>query len=203
MELGPDEYLAGWDPSTSRLFLSALSGVALGARIAVRITIQGTGIGATVVGPVIAVRHVAGLALPPGGYLALPGRAAGAATYLARVARGMPVDFNERDPRFAVAWGVTLAGTLAGERGQLAALTENVSSEGCALTWRGTPVEAGSRVTLRRRRVLAPALSARVCWSAVEGGIASAGLHLEAGGHAASTWRAALAREVRLGAQPV
>ena len=133
--------------------------------------------------------------------MALPGRAAGAATYLARVARGMPVDFNERDPRFAVAWGVTLAGTLAGERGQLAAQTENVSSEGCALSWRGTPVEAGTRVTLRRRRLLAPALPARVCWSAIEGGIASAGLHLEGGGRAAYAWREALAREVHQGAQ--
>jgi hypothetical protein len=199
VELKPDEYLSGWDPLTSRLFLSALSGAPLGLRLAIRVTIQGTGIGATVVGPVIAVRHASRAGLPPGGYLALPGRAAGAATYLAKVARGMPVDFNERDPRFAVAWGVT----LAGQPGPLAAFTQNVSAEGCALAWRGTPVEAGSRVTLRRHRLLAPPLSARVCWSAIEGGIATAGLHLEDAGRGARDWRAALAREVRQGAQPV
>jgi hypothetical protein len=203
LQLLPDEYLGGWDPLAGRLFLHALSGATLGMRLAIRITIEGTGIGATVIGPVVAVRHVAGAGLPAGGYLGLPGRAAGPATYLARVSRGMPVEFNERDPRYAVAWGVTILGTLSGQPGRLAALTENVSSEGCALSWPGTPVEAGAQVSLRRRRLFGPALPARVCWSAVDGERASAGLHLQGSGRAAREWREALDQAVRHGAQPV
>jgi hypothetical protein len=196
LEVGPEEFLSGWEPSTSRLFLAGLVRAPLGARVAVRVTIRGTGIGATVVGPVIAVRHVAGAALPSGSYLEFPGRTAGAAHYLARVARGLPVEFNERDPRYAVSWGVT----LEGDPGQFPALTENVSSEGCSLSWRGLALAVGCRVTIRRRRLLAPALPAQVCWTATDGELAAAGLHLEVAGRAVQSWRSALAREVRLGA---
>jgi hypothetical protein len=152
-----------------------------------------------VAGPVVGVRHVASASLPPGAYLGLPGRAAGAAHYLVRVAKGLPVDFNERDPRYAVAWGLTLEG--GPER--FPALTENVSSEGCALSWRGEALPVGCRVAVRRRRLLAAVLEAQVCWSAADGGIASAGLHLEAAGRAVRGWRSALAREAAQGASPL
>ncbi len=116
LELEPEEYLSGWDPQTARLFLPALARARLGARVTIRITIRRTGIGATVSGPVIAVRHAPGPGLPAGGHLALAGRTAGPANYLARVASGLPVDFNERDPRFAVAWGLTLSGAAGNVR---------------------------------------------------------------------------------------
>lgn len=199
LELEPEEYLSGWDPDTARLFLPALASARLGGRAAIRITIRRTGIGATVGGVVVAVRHAAGPGLPAGGHLALPGRTAGPALYLARVARGLPVDFNERDPRFAVAWGLMLGGAA----GNVRALTVNVSDEGCAVTWRGAPVRSGSTVIVRRGRLLPTTLPATVCWSTADGGVASAGLHLEPAPRAWEAWRAALQREVRRGAQRV
>lgn len=199
LQLWPEEYLSGWDPAASRLFLPSLAGEPLGAQVLLRITIRGTGIGATVSGPVIAVRRVQGASLTPGGYLSLRGRAAGAAHYLERVSRGLPVDFNERDPRFAVSWRVT----LGGEWGDFPATTQNVSVEGCSLAWRGPAVEVGRRVLVRRHGFLAPRLPARVRWSAVNGPVASAGLQLEVAGRASQRWRTALDREIRQGAPQV
>jgi hypothetical protein len=199
LELEPEEYLSGWDPQTARLFLPVLASARLNARVAIRITIRRTGIGATVSGPVVAVRHAPGPGLPAGGQLALAGRSAGPANYLAQVARGLPVDFNERDPRFAVAWGLTLGGAA----GNVQAQTVNVSEEGCAVSWRGAPVRPGTRVLVRRGRLLATTLPAVVCWSTAAEGLASAGLHLEPGPRAGQAWRAALDREVRRGAQRV
>lgn len=199
LQLWPEEYLSGWDPSASRLFLPSLASEPLGSRVSLRITIRGTGIGATVAGPVVAVRRAQGATLTAGAYLSLRGRNAGAGRYLERVARGLPVEFNERDPRFAVAWSVT----LAGEWGQYPATTENVSWEGCSLTWRGPALEVGRPVVLRRHSLFAPRLPARVCWSVVAGGVSSAGLKLEAAGRGVTRWRSALDREVKRGARMV
>jgi len=199
LQFWPEEYLAGWEPADSRLFLPSLASVPLGTQVLLRITIRGTGIGATVSGPIIAVRRAQGASLIPGAYLSLRGRAAGAGRYLERVARGLPVDFNERDPRFAVSWSVT----LAGEWGRYPATTENVSSEGCSLRWQGPAVEVGRKVLVKRPGLFAPRLPARVCWSAITGGVSSAGLRLEAAGRGVERWRSALDREVKRGAPPV
>jgi len=199
LQLWPEEYLEGWEPADSRLFLPLLAAVPLGTQVALRIAIRGTGIGATVSGPVIAVRRAQGASLTKGAYLLLRGRAAGAGRYLERVARGLPVDFNERDPRFAVSWNVT----LAGEWGKYPATTENVSAEGCSLHWQGPAVEVGCKVLVRRPGLLAPRLPARVRWSAIAGGVSSAGLQLEPAGRGVQRWRSALYREVKRGARPV
>lgn len=199
LQLWPEEFLSGWEPEASRLFLPALSALELGTQVMLRISIRGTGIGATVSGPVIAVRRAQGASLTPGAYLSLRGRAAGAGRYLERVARGLPVEFNERDPRFAVSWDVT----LAGEWGRYPATTENVSSEGCALTWRGPAVEVGLRVMVERPGFLAPRVLARVCWSSISGPVSSAGLRLEPAGRAGRRWQSALVREVKRGARRV
>jgi hypothetical protein len=103
LELWPDEFLSGWEPPASRLFLRELADAPLAAKIAIRITIRGTGIGATVAGSVVAARRGTSPSLPAGGYLALSRRAASVARYLEQVALGLPVDYNERDPRYAVA----------------------------------------------------------------------------------------------------
>jgi len=197
VQLWPEEYLSGWEPASSRLFLPSLAAVPLGKQVLLRIAIRGTGIGATVSGPVVAVRRAEGASLTAGGYLALRGRAAGAGRYLERVARGLPVDFNERDPRFAISWNVT----LAGEWGRYLATTENVSSEGCSLSWRGPAVEVGRRVLVKRPGLFAPRLPARVCWAAVAGGVASAGLQLSPAARGVERWRSALHREVKRGAR--
>jgi len=196
LELWPDEFLAGWEASASRLFLRELAEAPLAAKAAIRITICGTGIAATVVGSVVATRRGFSRSLPAGGYLALPGRAAGTARYLERVALGLPVDYNERDPRYAVAWDLLLA---AGP-GRLGARTQNVSAEGCSLTWRGAVLTVGSWVTVRRRRLFSVGLQAKVCWSAFDDGTPCAGLHLETAGRAWLSWRTLVDREVRRGA---
>jgi hypothetical protein len=56
---------------------------------------------------------------------------------------------------------------------------------------------------VRRPGVFAPRLPARVCWSAITGGVSSAGLKLEAAGRGVDRWRSALDREVKRGARMV
>ncbi len=56
---------------------------------------------------------------------------------------------------------------------------------------------------VRRGRILPSTLPAVVCWSVAADGVASAGLRLEPSPRAGQSWRAALGREVRRGAQRV
>jgi hypothetical protein len=197
--LWPEEYLEAWDRANSRLFIAALAQLPLESKVAARITIRGTGIGATVSGVVVAARRIGGPGVTPGVFVGISSRGMGPSLYLERVARGLPVDFNERDPRYAVQWRVSLR--CAGM--ELEATTLNVSDAGCLVTWPGPPLEVGEPVVLRPRLLFGPTLSAAVCWeSGRDGAPRSAGLRLTAEGRAARRWRTAVQRAVLRGALP-
>lgn len=200
MQLWPEEYIDGWDPGTSRLFLPTMAETPLGTFASIRITIRGTGIGATVTGPVVAARRIGGSALVPGVFLGLEGRAASAADYLERVARGQPVSFHERDPRYAVAWRLA----LSSERGRFWATTVNVSGEGCLVTWPGPALSVGEAIGVRIKALFAPTLRAAVCWSDGADAMArTAGLRLTVLGRAGRKWRSAVEKAADDGAQLV
>ncbi len=197
LNLWPEEYLEGWDPRATRLFLPALAETPLGTHAAVRITIRGTGIAATVTGPIVAARRIGSSALVPGVVLGVEGRGAAAAAYLERVARGQPVDWNERDPRYAVAWRLL----ITGDRGRFWATTIDVSREGCSLTWPGPTLSVGEEIRIRTRALLAPNLTASVCWAGEpERAARSAGLRLLVDGRAGRRWRSAVEHAALSGA---
>jgi hypothetical protein len=199
VEPAPGEYLDGWDPEASKLFVPALSDARAGALAAVRIAIRGTGIAATVTGTVVAVRRAGSRALAPGVFLALQGDGAAAARYLARVARGRPVDFNEREPRYAFECRITITHPAAG---RFESTTVNVSESGCCVRWDGPHPAVGETVRLRSGlAVLGPVLDATVCWFGGPGALAdSAGLRLHPTGRAGRLWRSLVEEAVRSGA---
>lgn len=200
LDLWPEEFQVGWDPSSSRLFLPALENSRAGTRAAVRITIRGTGIGATVSGPIVATRRVGTPALPLGVFLGLDARGCAAARYLERVARGLPVDFNERDPRYAAAWRIW----LRGEKVSAWATTSDVSQGGCSVQVLGARLSAGDSIEVRRPSflgLLGPALPATICWASDDGWPTTrAGLSLGGLGRAARTWQTAVEQAARAGA---
>lgn len=197
LQLWPEEFVEGWEPIPSRLFLPALAGSPLGTTAAVRVTIRGTGIAATVTGPVIAARRIGSQTLAPGVFLGLRGRGAAAAAYLEKVARGQPVDFSERDPRYAARWRVALSGS----RGRFSATTLNVSEEGCQVTWPGPAVAVGEAIRIRLRTLFGPTLVGSVCWANGPGPQShTAGLRLRLIGRAGRRWRSAVERAANGGA---
>ncbi len=199
VEPAPSEFLGGWDPEAQRLFVPALADSRAGAAAAVRIVIRGTGIGATVSGTVVAVRRAGTRRLAPGVFLALQGDGVAAATYLARVARGQPVDFNEREPRYALARRLTITD---GAGGRFESTTVNVSESGCCVLWSGPAPAVGERVRLRPGpALLGPVLEATVCWVGGPGRLAdSAGLRLDPAGRAGRRWRSLVEDAARSGA---
>lgn len=197
--LWPEEFLFGWDRGSARLFLPTLDRLDLGAPVARRITIRGTGIGATVAGSVVAARRRGGPGVAPGIFVGLSDRGFAAAAYLERVARGLPVDFNERDPRWAVSWRVR----LRGRRGAFQVTTLDVSETGCAVVWAGPAPALGEAVSLRPPRLFGVGLPASVRWVRPRDGHGQvAGLQFQAGGWTGRRWRAAVLREARRGAAP-
>ena len=199
VEPTPRQYLDGWDPQASRLFVPALADSRAGALAAVRITIRDTGIAATVMGTVVAVRRAGSPALAPGVFLALQGDGAAAASYLARVARGRPVDFNEREPRYAFECRLTITHPTAG---RFQSPTVNVSESGCCLRWNGPPPTVGETLRVRSGpAVLGPSLDATVAWVGGPGALAyTAGLRLHPAGRAGRMWRSLVEEAARSGA---
>lgn len=200
VNLEPAQYLAGWRPEAGSLFVPAVSGARVGDHVAARVGIYGQAIRATVHGKVAAVRRVGRPALPPGVELALDPASLPAAGFLARAARGEPVTFQERSPRFAVALEIT---ALHGGA-RVATTTLNLSEGGCAVRWPGPLPQVGEVVTLRvGRGLLAPAVPGVVCWTQPgEAAERSVGLRLVGEGRAGRAWRARVAAASRGSGQP-
>ena len=200
VEVPAEEFLAGWDPAASRLFVSAaaLLEARAGTTAAVRITIRRTGIAATVVGTVRAVRRAGSRALPAGVSLGLDARAAGAARYLAQVAQGRPVDFNDREPRYVVERPVVIAPAQARA---FPSVTVNVSESGCCVRWAGPAPRVGDAVRVRAGRFpFASVAGATVCWAATAGELGpAAGLRLAPVGRAARRWHSLVERAAAAG----
>lgn len=200
VNLEPAQFLAGWRPGGPALFLPTLSESRVGEAVAVRIGIYGHSIRATLYGKVSLVRRVGRPALPPGVELSLDRASVPAAGFLAMAARGEPVTFRERSPRFAARRDVSVE--HAG--GTFQTSTVNVSDGGCAVSWPGQLPLVGDVVAIRfATGLFAPVARAVVCWNQPGGAVErSAGLRVVAEGRAARAWRALVAEVARAGARP-
>jgi hypothetical protein len=199
VNLEPAQYLAGWRPETGNLFLPTLSESRVGEAVAVRVGIYGQTIRATLFGKVGLVRRVGRPALPPGVELVLDRASLPAASFLATAARGEPVSFRERAPRYAGERRVSLAHAGASFESE----TLNLSEGGCAIRWPGQLPLVGDVVSLRLGSGLfAPAARAIVCWNQPGSGAErSVGLRIVAEGRAGRAWRALVAEVARSGAR--
>lgn len=183
----PEQYLAGWRSEAGCLFIPALSEARVGEQAAVRVGIYGQTIRATLFGRVSLVRRVGRPALPPGVELQLDRASLAAAGFLAMAARGEPVSFKERMPRFAV------ERRLAIEHGgtSFETTTMNVSEGGCAVRWPGQLPLVGDVVTLRLADgFFGASPRAIVCWNQPGGSTdRSVGLRVLAEGWSGRSWR--------------
>lgn len=193
------QYLAGYRREARALFLPTLSESRVGDEVAVRVGIYGQPIRATLFGKVSLVRRVGRPALPPGVELQLDKGSVLAAGFLALAARGEPVSFSERLPRWAhEEWlSVRHAGAT------LKAATTNVSEGGCALQWPGSLPLVGDVVTLRLGTGLfAPAARGIVCWNQPgDPAERSVGLRIVSEGRGGRAWRALVAKVASSGAR--
>lgn len=199
VNLEPAQFLAGWRPETGALFLPALSESRVGDAVAVRVGIYGQTIRATLFGKVGLVRRVGRPALPPGVELSLDRASLPAAGFLALAARGEPVNFRERSPRFGVERRlVVVIGDSLVEVPSL-----NLSEGGCAVRWGGQLPLVGDVLQLRLGDGLfAPSGRGVVCWNQPGGPVErSVGLKVIAEGRASKAWRALVAEVARSGAR--
>ncbi len=199
VNLEPGQYLSGWRAETETLFLPTLSDARVGEEAAVRIGIFGQTIRATVFGKVSLVRRVGRPSLPPGVELSLDRASVPAARFLAMAARGEPVTFRERAPRYVHerALPITAGGAV------VQATTLNVSEGGCSLAWPGELPQAGELVTLKLSGSLfAPTTRAVVCWNTLGGPVEkSVGLRVVAKGWGGRAWRDFVSSVARSGAR--
>jgi len=193
------QYLAGYRPEAGNLFLPTLSESRVGERVAVRVGIHGQTIRATLFGKISHVRRIGRPALPPGVELHLDRHSVAAAGFLAMAARGEPVTFKERLPRWSheTKLAVEHAGTA------VEAVTINVSEGGCAVRWTGPLPLVGDVVAIRLGEGLfAPTARAIVCWNQPGGAVdRSVGLRLVSGGRGARAWRSLVTKVSKSGAR--
>jgi len=177
------QYLAGWRPEAGSLFLPALSDSRVGEDVAVRVGIFGQQIRATLFGKVAVVRRVGRPALG----------------FLAMAARGEPVSFQERQPRWAHERSLEVAHAGA----TLTTTTLNLSEGGCAIRWAGQLPLVGDVVELKLGTGLFAAKArAIVCWNQPGGAVdRSVGLRIVPGGRGARAWRSLVEKVSRSGAR--
>ncbi len=200
VNLDAAQYLAGWRPEAGSLFLPTLSESRVGEAVAVRVGIFGQAIRATVFGKIAVVRRVGRPALPPGVELHLDKDSLAAAGFLAMAARGEPVTFKERQPRWAHARPLAVVHAGAPQR----AVTMNVSEGGCAVHWSGQLPLVGDLVDVRLGDgFFAAVAKAIVCWNQPGGAVErSVGLRIVSPGRARRAWRAFVEKVGRSGARP-
>jgi len=198
VNLEPAQFLSGWRQETGALFLPTLSDSRVGQEVAVRIGIFGQTIRATLFGKVSVVRRVGRPSLPPGVELALDKTSLPAANFLAMAARGEPVTFRERAPRYAAGRSLT----LVRQGGQVvSATTINVSDGGCSVAWPGELPAAGEVLAVRLSGGLFGVVArAVICWTA-DGTPRSAGLGVVSEGRAGRAWRKLVAEVAGSGAR--
>jgi hypothetical protein len=199
VNLDPSQFLSSWREAAGSLFVPALSDARIGEEVAVRVGIHGQAIRATLLGKISGVRRVGRPALPPGVEVQLDKGSVAAAGFLAAAARGEPVTFRERAPRYAVARRVVVA--IGG--GEVEVETINVSDGGCSIKWQGEMPAVGDVVGLRVPGGLFPPTGrAVVCWVQPSANVErSLGLRLVSEGRAARAWKAFVADVARSGAR--
>jgi hypothetical protein len=195
LNLEPHQFLTGWRPEAGALFLPAMSDSRVGDQVVARIGLFGHPVRATVFGKVAMVRRVGRPSLPPGVEVYLDRASVPAARYLALVARGEPVTFQVRAPRYAVERSILIT---AG-RSKVEAHTVTMSEGGCCIAWPdGEPPTAGELLVLRLgKSFLAPSADAVVCWTANGAEERILGARIVSEGRGGRAWRELVAEASR------
>ena len=192
VSLEPDELVGAWRPESRRFLLATREPLRLQQRVAARITAVGLGVSATITGRVASASRHGNLyrieLVPDEARLRAVER-------LLAVARGQPVDYKPRAPRFLA----TMPAVVYGAGGPTYMTTFSVSEKGCGLVWSGSIPQIGAPLDVRlgagNRAV---AFHAVVCWAAQSGRSATVGVRFVAG--AASAWSTMITDVKRSGA---
>lgn len=198
VELDPRRLLAGWQPERAALFVAALSDARVGEDAAVTVALAGTAVRATVLGRIVAVRRMGRPALPPGVEIAVDAQSVRAVDFLCRAARGEPLPYQERSPRFVIPFRLSI------QRGDAVqeCVTQDVSDAGCCVLWEGAPPALHEVLGIRVREALfARTVRATVCWTSRQSatGATRIGLRVAARGRAARAWSAIVDEAGRTG----
>lgn len=194
--LEPADMLSAWEPRTQRLRLPGPLPRRPGNRAELRIEIAGAQLLARVAGTVTAVHH--GEDEGQDGFeLAPDAESLRAVGMLLSAAKGEPMKFARRPPRYVVRLPATVSFPDARK---VLATTESVSEGGCGLSWSGRPPEVGQALRVRLEGGPRPAENlGTVCWSSVAPNAALTGVQF-VGTHAPQAWLALVATLARGGA---
>jgi Tfp pilus assembly protein PilZ len=197
VNLDQAQFLGAWREKSGTIFLPTLSEARVGEEVAVRVGIYGHAIRATLFGKVTLVRRVGRPALPPGIELQLEKHSLAAAGFLAAAARGEPITFKERAPRYSV------ERKLVVDRGGevLEVSTTNVSVGGLAVRWPGQlPLVGDEMVVKLKDGFFTRRLAAIVCWNQPGAQAERAiGLKVLAEGNAGKAWKVLVDAVVKAG----
>lgn len=192
--LRPEELVAGWRPEYRRLVLLLPAPPRLQQRLAVRLTLRGLGVAATVTGRVVsaaAAGRVHRIELVP------DDARVRAVEKLVSVACGENVDYQPRAPRFLASLPAVVHGAL----GPTFMTTMSVSERGCSLAWTGPVPAVGAPLDLRLgaggRTV---SVRSVVAWTSQAARSVTVGLRFEPG--TSPAWRSIFGDVERSGALP-
>lgn len=173
--LRPEELVAAWRPESGRLVLAVPKPMRLQERVVSRIMVVGLDVAATITGRVASTsrqgnQHKVELAPDE---LRRP-----ALAKLLSVARGEPVEYQNRLPRFLV----SLPAVVQGSNGTHYRTTFSVSAKGCGLAWSGPVPAIGEPVDVRLGAGnRAAKFQAVVCWTSQAGNSTTVGVRFVAG----------------------
>jgi hypothetical protein len=190
--LRPEELRAAWRPAARRLSLALREPLQGKARVALRISVAGLGVAATITGRVIGARRQPPLwsveVAPDEGRVRALER-------LVAVASGEQIDYRPRAPRYLA----SLPAVVYGTHGPTFMTTFAVSENGCGLAWSGPMPHVGVPMEIRLGAgSQAAKLCGEVCWTAPAA--RTVGLQFAAGERTA--WTRILAEVRRSGAPP-
>lgn len=191
--LRPDELVAAWRPDSRRLQLPAREPLRLQQRVAARILLSGLGVAATITGRVASASRGGDLhriELTP------DETRVQALEKLLSVARGEPVRYQTRIPRFLAA----MPAVVFGDGAPTYMTTFSVSERGCGLAWSGPVPAVGVPMSIRLgagRQVAS--FRGVVCWTARSGRTPTVGMRFVEG--ATNAW-AMMLKDVRLSGAP-
>lgn len=192
IEIPSDEWLAAWRPGTNRLMVKAASAPRLNEKVALRVKFRDQFTGATVMGTAVSVEHQVKACRIE---MAPDAEGMKAIQLLCAAARGEPVRFVLREPRYVVKLPVFVQWN--GER--MLTNIVSLSANGCALRWSGRPPTVGQRLQLRvGSGSQAYEVRGVVSWSDSDGG--KLGLRIFAANGARQAWDCLLEEAARAGA---
>jgi hypothetical protein len=170
VRLAPEELVSAWRADSRRLVLQTHAPLRLQQRVAARISPAGRGVAATITGRVVSASRQNGLHRIE---LAPDEARMRAMERLVAVARGAPVAYEPRAPRFLA----TVPAVVHRPEGPTYMTTFSVSENGCGLAWSGPVPAVGVPMEVRLGAgTRAATFHGVVCWTSQSGRAATVGV---------------------------